>query len=345
MYKKATKFHEKLVVPQLSICIPTYNRAGLLRQSLDSILLSARGFEEYIEIVISDNASTDETGIIAKEYLSFHSFISYHKNETNVCEKNFYIAASKAKGSHIWIFGDDDLVEPNAISVILKKIDEDYNLLICNYHIWSNDFSEVLRENMLSIRRDRVIDDHNVLLQTIGLRLGFISMVIIKRERFLELPLSVFESYVEYGFPFVYSVYSGIFNKCRAYIIFEPVLKQRGTLLDAFANNANKNWWYKCFVIGSSKIFEELILKGYLRKSVNKAKYFVLKDDVKSDLIHRRIMNQDVNGLFRLMLPYYRNQWFFWLVCVPIIYLPRFIILGVYKLFIYVRDILYKFKY
>ena len=53
--------------PILSICIPTYNRAESLRTSLQQYV-SCKGFDESIEIVISDNASTDDTRKVALEY-------------------------------------------------------------------------------------------------------------------------------------------------------------------------------------------------------------------------------------------------------------------------------------
>jgi abequosyltransferase len=304
---------------KLSICIPTYNRGAYLRQSLASILLSAKGFENNIEIIISDNASEDETGEIAKEYQSKHSFIRYHRNETNVLEKNFYIAVSLANGDYVWLFGDDDLMEKHAIDTVLQRIKENHNLVICNYPLWSNDFSEVLRERMIPIRHDMIIGDHNILLRTMGLRLGFISMIIIKRDVFLELPLSEYEAYVPYGFPFLYAVYLGMLHRCRAYICAQPVLKQRGA---SFATDANKDWWYKCFVVGSSLIFEELRKKGYAREAVQRAKYLVLKDYVMHDLSYRRRKGGDVSGLFRLMFSCYKDQWFFWIVCVPMLFMP-----------------------
>lgn len=325
-------------MPQLSICIPTYNRAAYLRQSLESILLSTKDYEKDIEIIISDNASPDETCKVVAEHQRKHSFINYHRNDTTVpAEKNFYLVASLAKGDYIWLFGDDDLMEPHAIAAILKRINENHNLVICNYPLWSNDFSKVLRERMLPIRRDMIISDHDVLLRTMGLRLGFISMVIIRRDIFLELPLSEYEAYIDYGFPFVYAVYSGMLHRCRAYIEAQPVLKQRGASLDACANNANKDWWYKCFVIGSSLIFEELRKKGYSSAAVHRAKYLVLKDDVMHDLSFRRIKGGDVSGLFRLMLPYYKDQWFFWVVCVPMLFMPKFSIWIGYKFFVSLR--------
>ena len=70
-------------------------------------------------------------------------------------------------------------------------------------------------------------------------------------------------------------------------------------------------------MVGSSFIFEELRKKGYSIASVKRAKYLVLKDDV---------MHEDVSGLFKLMLTYYKDQWFFWVVCVPLLFMPRIFI-------------------
>ena len=321
-------------MPILSICIPTYNRAAYLRQCLDSILSSVRGFEKDIEIIISDNASEDETGKIANEYRSVHSFIHYHKNETNVFGQNFYIAASIAKGDYIWLFGDDDLMEPHAVRVVLEKIKKNYNLVVCNYPLWSNDFSTVIRERMIPIRHDMIISDHNALLRTMGSRLGFISMSIIRSDIFLELPLSEYEAYVEYELPFLYAVYSGVSNRCRTYVCAQPLLKQRGASFDAYAS---KDWWYKCFVVGSSLIFEELRKKGYSEASVHRAKHLVLRDDVMHDLSFRRRKGEDVRGLFNLMLSYYKDQWFFWTVCVPMLFVPKIGIWIGHKFFVSLR--------
>jgi len=323
-------------MPILSICIPTYNRAAYLRQCLDSILSSVNGFEKDIEIIISDNASQDETNKVVSEYQSRHSFIHYHKNETNVLEKNFYIAASLAKGEYVWIFGDDDLIEPHAVGKVLKKIEENYNLVICNYSLWSNDFLKVIRESVLPVHKDMTINDHDDLMNTLGLRLGFISMTIIRRDIFLALPVSEYEALVEYGFPFLYSVYSGVLNRCRAYICAQTMLKQRGASFEAYGN---KDWWYKCFVVGSSLIFEELRKKGYSRAAVQRAKHLVLRDDVMHDLSFRRRKGEDVSGLFKLMLPYYKDQWFFWTVCVPMIFVPKIGIWVGHKFFVSLRGL------
>ncbi len=67
---------------QLSICIPTYNRKECLSQCLESII--KQSVFNDIEIIISDNASTDGTFDIIKEYCDKFSNISYFRNSENI---------------------------------------------------------------------------------------------------------------------------------------------------------------------------------------------------------------------------------------------------------------------
>ena len=53
--------------PILSICIPTYNRAEVLRDTLEHYT-SCEEFNDEVELIISDNASTDATKSLCTEY-------------------------------------------------------------------------------------------------------------------------------------------------------------------------------------------------------------------------------------------------------------------------------------
>src|SRR5260370_9895408 len=52
-------------MPKVSVCIPTYNTAQYLPEAIESVL--AQDFTDY-ELVICDNASTDETPEICRSY-------------------------------------------------------------------------------------------------------------------------------------------------------------------------------------------------------------------------------------------------------------------------------------
>jgi len=100
--------------PLVSICIPTYNSAKFLKESLDSIVNQTYANKE---IIISDNASTDETEKIVKEYVEKYK-IKYYRNDKNIgAEANFTRCIELANGEYIAIFHSDDLY----LSDMVKK--------------------------------------------------------------------------------------------------------------------------------------------------------------------------------------------------------------------------------
>lgn len=82
----------------LSLCIPTYNRASYLRNSLETIVAQDEFKAGKVEIVISDNASTDNTEEIGKEYAKRYANVLYFRNEKNIVNDNFPLALSRANG-------------------------------------------------------------------------------------------------------------------------------------------------------------------------------------------------------------------------------------------------------
>lgn len=84
--------------PLLSLCIPTYNRSQYLKKSIDSIICQQEFLDGKVEIVISDNASEDDTREVVEVYLKKFDNIFYRRNEENVKDKNFPIVLSEAHG-------------------------------------------------------------------------------------------------------------------------------------------------------------------------------------------------------------------------------------------------------
>ena len=67
--------------PRVTIGMPVYNGARTLRDAIDTIL--AQEFADF-ELVISDNASTDETEAICREYVAKDARVRYFRNPTNI---------------------------------------------------------------------------------------------------------------------------------------------------------------------------------------------------------------------------------------------------------------------
>lgn len=107
--------------PLLSICIPTYNRAIYLEDALKNIT-GDKAFGEEIEIVISDNASTDDTQLIAEKYIVQYNNIRYYKNEENIRDRNFILALSRGNGKYVRLFNDTLRLKEGALSKMLAVI-------------------------------------------------------------------------------------------------------------------------------------------------------------------------------------------------------------------------------
>lgn len=108
------------VPPRLSICIPTYNRSRYIGELLDSII--AQGYPE-VEVVVSDNASEDETGETVGRYREKLPNLRYIRQPENIgADRNFLAVVNSATGSHAWLIGDDDKLEPGAIERILAAL-------------------------------------------------------------------------------------------------------------------------------------------------------------------------------------------------------------------------------
>ena len=120
----------------LSIAIPTFNRVTYLSDLLPSLIdqvfdMNSEG--RNVEIVINDNASTDGTDHYVQSFLEQCAYLRYYRNESNFgSEINFARSVERSEGKYVWLVGDDDILEPDALRKILSTI-EKYKpaLLIC----------------------------------------------------------------------------------------------------------------------------------------------------------------------------------------------------------------------
>ena len=105
--------------PLLTLAIPTYNRAGCLKELL-SVLADQLKDEMRVELIISDNASPDETPSVVQDFVSRGLQVRYIRNAQNVGpDANFLQCFEQACGKYVWIFSDDDFIVPGGLAKIL----------------------------------------------------------------------------------------------------------------------------------------------------------------------------------------------------------------------------------
>lgn len=112
------------VRPLLSICVPTYNRAHLLRTMLQAALPQIKEWEGLVECWVSDNGSSDNTAEVVESSRSLGP-VNYSRNDEN---RGFHgnvvkLVTELAQGEYLWLIGDDDLLLPEAISRLIPILE------------------------------------------------------------------------------------------------------------------------------------------------------------------------------------------------------------------------------
>lgn len=95
---------------ELTIAIPTWNRAEHLRSQLEKIALA---IGNQVEIIVCDNGSKDATWELLEEEVSRNRLmIRCLRNRTNLgCDANYLRALEAASGEWTWLIGDDDRLD------------------------------------------------------------------------------------------------------------------------------------------------------------------------------------------------------------------------------------------
>ena len=105
--------------PLLSLCIPTYNRAPLLREALQAVLAQAT---PETEVVVSDNASPDDTALVLSEMQAAYPGAALRvlrQPENTGPDANIYAAIQAARGEFVYVLSDDDVLLPGAVARLL----------------------------------------------------------------------------------------------------------------------------------------------------------------------------------------------------------------------------------
>lgn len=115
-----------------SVCVISYNQERFIQQTLDSILSQKTDFR--FELLISDDASTDNTQKIIKEYeLQYPNIIRNISRSKNVgSQKNFYSTMEEAKGKYIALCeGDDYWISIDKLQNQYDALEKNEDIDIC----------------------------------------------------------------------------------------------------------------------------------------------------------------------------------------------------------------------
>lgn len=109
--------------PCVSIGLPVYNGEPFIEQALDSLL--AQTFKDF-ELIVSDNASTDKTEAICRDYAARDARIRYIRQPRNRgAVWNFNFVLQEAKGKYFMWAAADDLRDSNYVETLIACLEAD----------------------------------------------------------------------------------------------------------------------------------------------------------------------------------------------------------------------------
>lgn len=116
----------------ISIIIPTYNRAHIIGETLDSIL--AQTYTHW-ECIVVDDGSTDGTEDLMAEYMERDTRFRYYHRPANKpkgpCSCRNY-GFEQSRGAYVNFFDSDDLLKPEAFEKALNGFKQDTDAVIIN---------------------------------------------------------------------------------------------------------------------------------------------------------------------------------------------------------------------
>jgi glycosyltransferase involved in cell wall biosynthesis len=108
---------------KVSVLIPVYNRAELVARSIRSALNQTY---RNLEVIVSDNASTDDTWSAVQQLAGEDSRVRAFRNDTNLGPtRNWIRALAEATGGYVKVLFSDDWLEPTCVERLVARMQGD----------------------------------------------------------------------------------------------------------------------------------------------------------------------------------------------------------------------------
>lgn len=115
---------------RVSIGLPVYNGENFLEEAIRSVLTQT--FSD-LELVISDNASTDRSGQICGDYAASDRRVRYFRNARNLgAVPNYNRVFRESSGTYFKWLAHDDLIQPRYVEATVAALDSNPDAVLCN---------------------------------------------------------------------------------------------------------------------------------------------------------------------------------------------------------------------
>lgn len=301
----------------LTIAIPTFNRCAYLKQLL-TVLSDQLKNEARVELIVSDNASTDDTPGVVQGFLDRGLDFRCIRNKENLgAEVNFQQCFQAATGKYVWIIGDDDLIVPGGVAKVLDLLASDeYDLAYLTPYEFRKDYLAERTFDKLG-RTAEILPDGLQLVRYAGTMITFVSAIIVNKARYGQIDHPHFSMFAGTNLPHLAWICPVLANSSRNLYVWDRLVAGRG---------GNCGGWGACEVFGVN---------------LKKISEFAFGDrpDMGAELCNRTLemwLPQTIMDIRRgitttllpenmraLLEPVYRGNWRYWINVFPLLVLPR----------------------
>lgn len=166
---------------RLSVCIPTYNRGAYIGETLESIISQAG---DGVEIVVSDNASTDDTEQIVRGYQQRFPRITYFRWDENAgADRNYLKVAELASGDYCWFLGSDDRIASGGVNSVKRALEKNPGLWGMSVGVsgWSLDFTQQVPLPRFLPDGEHIYTTSKDIIRNLGCYFAYLSGLIVRR--------------------------------------------------------------------------------------------------------------------------------------------------------------------
>lgn len=304
--------------PLLTIGIPTFNGARRIGHTLESVLKQLpKELESQVDILVSDNASTDDTSAIIQAFQARHSVrITYSKNNENLgYDRNVDMLFKKASGKYVWMLGDDDVLREGALQRVLALLKQHPGLkaVQVNFDKYDPALDHIVEQ--VQIPDDLYCDNAESFLLNSRGRYGAISALIIDRDAWNSEDVS---GGVGTQVMHMWGLCKVLLNG-DSFLIKEPLIKVRDGSQKAVSHGDGDS--LLTIALASGMLYHAMKDMGYSTKLVD----WYLRDDrpyVYDAIPRAKFWGIKDKGSVARKLIHVHNSPVLWLKYMPIIYCP-----------------------
>ncbi len=299
--------------PLLTIAIPTYNRGYYLRLSIDQLKKDCWLINNgTVELLISDDHSTDDTANIIENAISDGFGIAYYKNKKNLgLDGNVAKCINLAKGKYILILGDDDLFIDGSLKWLLSTLEEkEYGVVSMRAYGYEKNFKMEFPGHQ---GKEKEFTNVNDFLISIGPSVTFTSSCVFNKDLLGKFNA---EDYIGSWLVHVPLI-------LRSAMRAKYNLQSTHYRIAAKRNNSGGYDFIKVFVSNLGVFLDNIMSEEIPQKTISKFDRIMMVNYLPLYLLRQRIMGIEQSENIPLLKSRYKKSPYLWVWVLPIVTLPR----------------------